>query len=316
MALLTIIDEVLPRGSNEWDHVRRLYNERHAAVEGRDTRTADSLKSRYRHVLMPLAPSGKTRCPATRVLAVEISQKIAQRVHSVTVDDEASLDSSDQDGSDSSGGDEESKCQSQSDPNSCPSDDQPSQLSAAEMGSSQAQTPQPTTTGSKRGRPSKAIPAKTFQRNTNTNTGKGKRVRRGSGNNVWAQHMEEQSVHRARKEIQQFLSVQNASLQETNTALTNKVMTLSTELDTKRDRIADLRELKQELNERACRAEETNRRLIEDNRRLDEQNQRLAAENRRLNVEASRFLEISRPDELRHEYQQNSSEIPVTHHSF
>lgn len=44
MALLTLIDEILSRGANEWDRVRELYNEQHAEVEERATRTTDSLK--------------------------------------------------------------------------------------------------------------------------------------------------------------------------------------------------------------------------------------------------------------------------------
>ncbi|ETO72351.1 hypothetical protein F444_11518 [Phytophthora nicotianae P1976] len=44
-----------------------------------------------------------------------------------------------------------------------------------------------------------------------------------------------------------FLSVQNASLQEANTALTNRLIALTSELDSKRDRISDLRDEKQQL---------------------------------------------------------------------
>ncbi|KAE9015515.1 hypothetical protein PR003_g26584 [Phytophthora rubi] len=313
MALLTIVDEILPRGSNEWNQVRDLYNEQHAKVEGRASRTTESLKSRYRHVLMPQAPTGKTRCPATRELAVKISQRIARKVYNVTVDDEASMDSSDTDASEAGQSDGETKSQSQSDVNSCPSDDQPSQSSAAEAAPSQRQAPLPTATGLKRVRSSKNVPAQAFQRNTNAKTGQDKRVRR-SGSNVWAQHMEEQAAHRERREIQQFLSVQNASLQEeNNTALTNKLLALSTELDSKRDRIADLREVKQELNDRVRRSEETIHRLTDDNRRLQEQNQRLQTENERLSTEIRRFGEISRPNELHHEYRQSPSDPQTAH---
>ncbi|ETN14730.1 hypothetical protein PPTG_07718 [Phytophthora nicotianae INRA-310] len=41
MALLTLIDQDLPRGGNEWDRVRDQYNTQHALVEGRDTRTME-----------------------------------------------------------------------------------------------------------------------------------------------------------------------------------------------------------------------------------------------------------------------------------
>ncbi|ETP51896.1 hypothetical protein F442_03024 [Phytophthora nicotianae P10297] len=92
MALLTLIDQDLPRGGNEWDRVRDQYNVQHALVEGRDTRTTDSLKSRFRHVLAPAAPSGKTRFSALRTMAVEIQQRIMNKVHNVTVDDSQSLE--------------------------------------------------------------------------------------------------------------------------------------------------------------------------------------------------------------------------------
>ncbi|ETP28316.1 hypothetical protein F442_22391 [Phytophthora nicotianae P10297] len=197
MALLTLIDQDLPRGGNEWDRVRDQYNAQHALIEGRDTRTTDSLKSRFRHVLAPAAPSGKTRCSALRTMVVEIQQRIMNKASG-----------------------------------------------AAETDSTSQQTEQPRL---KRIRSATQIQPKHLQRSTKVEGAKPKRVIRDSGMSLWSRHTEEQAAHRGNREIQSFLSVQNASLQDANTALTNRLIALTSELDSKRDRISDLRDEKQQL---------------------------------------------------------------------
>ncbi|ETN14729.1 hypothetical protein PPTG_07717 [Phytophthora nicotianae INRA-310] len=219
MALLTLIDQDLPRGGNEWDRVRDQYNAQHALIEGRDTRTTDSLKSRFRHVLAPGAPSGKTRCSALRTMVVEIQQRIMNKVHNVTVNDS----------------------ENQSIVNSLPS----TQASgAAEADSTSQQTEQPRL---KRSRSATQIQPKHLQRSTKVEGAKPKRVIRDSGMSLWSRHREEQAAHRGNREIQGYLSVQNASLQEAKTALTNRLIALTSELDSKRGRISDLRDEKQQL---------------------------------------------------------------------
>ncbi|KUF76821.1 hypothetical protein AM587_10001245 [Phytophthora nicotianae] len=200
MALLTLIDQDLPRGGNEWDRVRDQYNAQHALVEGRDTRTTDSLKSRFRHVLAPAAPSGKTRCSALRTMAVEIQQRIMNKVHNVTVDDSQSLeersDNDEYDENSASEHDEDSE--NQSNVNSLPS----TQASgAAEADSTSQQTEQPRL---KRSRSTTQIQPKHLRCSTKVEGAKPKRVIRGSGMSLWSRHTEEQAAHRGNREIQSF----------------------------------------------------------------------------------------------------------------
>ncbi|ETI33700.1 hypothetical protein F443_19627 [Phytophthora nicotianae P1569] len=236
-------DARLPRGGNEWDRVRDQYNAQHALLEGRDARTTDSLKSRFRHVLPPAASSGKTRCSALRTMAVEILQRIMNKVHNVTVDDSQSLEErSDNDEYDENSASEHNEdSETQSNVNSLPST---KASGAAEADSTSQPTEQ-------------------------------QRPKRSRGN----------------REIQSFLSVQNASLQEANTALTNRLIALTSELDSKRERISDLRDEKQQLMEELRRNEDIIRDRNNSNRCLDSDNHYLANENRRLHDENVNLLE-------------------------
>ncbi|ETP41571.1 hypothetical protein F442_11344 [Phytophthora nicotianae P10297] len=221
MALLTLIDQDLPRGGNEWDRVRDQYNAQHALVEGRDTRTTDSLKSRFRHVLAPAAPSGKTRCSALRTMAVEIQQRIMNKVHNVTVDDSQSF--------------EERNDNDEYDENSASEHDDDSEN---QSNNNHVR--------------SEAVPPLKFNPSTCSAVRKSRvpnpsvsfaavvcRCGRATQKNKLL------TVETERFKV--FLSVQNASLQEANTALTNRLIALTSELDSKRDRISDLRDEKQQL---------------------------------------------------------------------
>ncbi|ETN14731.1 hypothetical protein PPTG_07719 [Phytophthora nicotianae INRA-310] len=93
---------------------------------------------------------------------------------------------------------------------------------AAEANSTSQQTEQPRL---KRSRSATQIQPKHMQRSTKVEGAKPKRVIRDSG----------------------FFVSQNASLQEAKTALTNRLIALTSELDSKRGRISDLRDEKQQL---------------------------------------------------------------------
>ncbi|KAG1687839.1 hypothetical protein DVH05_004570 [Phytophthora capsici] len=76
LALLSIMHTILPRGTNEWERVVQMYNEHYATPDEREIRTLESLKSKYRHLLAPLPPNGKTRCPESRDRAIEVQRLI------------------------------------------------------------------------------------------------------------------------------------------------------------------------------------------------------------------------------------------------
>ncbi|KAG1706849.1 hypothetical protein DVH05_027700 [Phytophthora capsici] len=231
LALLSIMHTILPRDTNEWERVVPMYNEHYATPEEREIRTLESLKSKYRHLLAPLPPSGKTRCPESQDRAIEVQRLIQGKVHKLIVDDSATDDSSidenmqredEEEGSAPTDSDE-----SQYDANSCPDEDHSSPLPRPGRPQRQADT------RSKRSHQGRPIDASTFQKRPRQN-GRSNTIRRGSGTSAWQQHRDEQEYYRNQREMQQFLAVQNASLQEANTALNTKIMSMGTALDSKR----------------------------------------------------------------------------------
>ncbi|KAI7946386.1 hypothetical protein MJO29_010913 [Puccinia striiformis f. sp. tritici] len=86
MALVEIVKEILPLGSNEWEQVHELYSE-YARANGRTARDADPLKTKFKALFNSKKPTGNPNCPVHIREAKRANVMINERARSLAVVD-------------------------------------------------------------------------------------------------------------------------------------------------------------------------------------------------------------------------------------
>ncbi|POW00893.1 hypothetical protein PSTT_12833 [Puccinia striiformis] len=87
MALVEIVKEVLPLGSNKWEQVHELYNE-YARANGRTTRDAGPLKTKFKALFNSKKPTGNPNCPVHICEAKRANVMINEQAQSLAVVDD------------------------------------------------------------------------------------------------------------------------------------------------------------------------------------------------------------------------------------